>query len=112
MAACKTEGIMPGIHYSIPDAYNEGTVMFNGPVSAEYFELIMNGLLQLRAVWLDVRYNVSQFREIIRAADARLPLRVEFAIGRAEGAVLQVINAHVGGFVVAHRAEVSVDFHV
>ena len=73
---------------------------------------ILNRLLQLRAVRLDVHHDVSQFREIIRAADARLALRVEFAIGRAERPVLQVINAHVGGFVVAHRAEVSGDFHV
>ena len=26
IAACNAEGILPGVHYSIPDAYNEGAV--------------------------------------------------------------------------------------
>ena len=29
IAACKAEGILPGVHYSIPDAYNEGAVRFH-----------------------------------------------------------------------------------
>ena len=58
MAACKTEGIMPGIHYSIPDAYNEGTVMFNGPVSAEYFELIKRQTKELHTKYPEIKVQV------------------------------------------------------
>ena len=40
LAACQAEGIVPGVHYSIPDALNEGSVRFQGAVPPPYFKVI------------------------------------------------------------------------
>jgi RNA polymerase sigma factor (sigma-70 family) len=58
ISACKAEGILPGIHYSIPDAHNEGTVVFNGPVSAEYFEFIKKQTKELHTKYPDIKVQV------------------------------------------------------
>ena len=58
MAACKAQGIKPGIHYSIPDAHNEGRVMFKGPVSAEYFEFIKKQTKELHTKYPEIRIQV------------------------------------------------------
>jgi alpha-L-fucosidase len=58
MAACKAEGIKAGIHYSIPDAHNEGRVMFKGPVSAEYFEFIKKQTKELHTKYPEIKVQV------------------------------------------------------
>jgi hypothetical protein len=58
ISACKAEGIMPGIHYSIPDAHNEGAVRFNGPVGAKYFELIKKQTKELHTKYPDIKVHV------------------------------------------------------
>jgi formylglycine-generating enzyme required for sulfatase activity/serine/threonine protein kinase len=47
ITACHAEKILAGVHYSIPDARNEGRVMFRGPVSPAYFELIKSHVADL-----------------------------------------------------------------
>jgi alpha-L-fucosidase len=58
ISACKAEGILPGIHYSIPDAHNEGTVLFKGPVGAEYFEFIKKQTKELHTKYPDIKVQV------------------------------------------------------
>ncbi len=48
VAGCKAEGIIPGVHYSVPDAHNEGgRVQYRGPVADTYFELIKKQIADL-----------------------------------------------------------------
>lgn len=58
ITACKAGGIIPGIHYSIPDAHNEGVVLFKGPVGAEYFEFIRKQTRELHTRYPDIRVHV------------------------------------------------------
>jgi RNA polymerase sigma factor (sigma-70 family) len=58
ISACKAEGIIPGIHYSIPDAHNEGAVRFNGSVGAKYFELIKKQTKELHTKYPDIKVQV------------------------------------------------------
>ena len=58
ISACKAEGISPGIHYSIPDAHSEGSVMFKGPVAAPYFELIKKQIKELHTKYPDIKIQV------------------------------------------------------
>lgn len=83
VAACKKQGIWPGVHYSIADAHSEGDVREEGPVSAGYFALIKQHLTELhtrypaiRLQFLDGigRLSEDQFEEIgqlIRAKNSR-----------------------------------------
>jgi serine/threonine protein kinase len=73
IAACKDEGIVPGVHYSIPDAHNEGAVRFNGPVGQVYFNLIKKHITDLHSrhpeLGLQVfdggtRFSPDQFKEL------------------------------------------------
>jgi len=73
IAACKAEGLVPGVHYSIPDAYNEGAVRFQGDVPPPYFNVIKQHLTELttkypelRIIRLDGSYRLSpaQFEEL------------------------------------------------
>jgi RNA polymerase sigma factor (sigma-70 family) len=73
ISACKAEGIIPGVHYSIPDAHNEGTVRFEGPVSAKYFALIQEQTKELHTKYPGIKVQVfdmafrlskSQLREL------------------------------------------------
>ena len=47
LAACQAEGLVPGVHYSIPDAWNEGAVRFQGAVPPPYFKVIKQHLTEL-----------------------------------------------------------------
>jgi len=58
IAACNAEGIVPGLHYSIPDAYNEGAVRFKGPVSPVYFEQIKKHLTELHTRYPGIRIEI------------------------------------------------------
>ena len=73
IAACDAEDILPGVHYSIPDRFNEELVRAEGPVSATYFALIKKHLTELHtrypALRLQVldgigRLSADQFEEI------------------------------------------------
>jgi hypothetical protein len=56
LAACNTEGITPGIHYSIPDARNEdGNIRYQGSVSDSYFELIKRQITELHTTYPGIR---------------------------------------------------------
>jgi alpha-L-fucosidase len=75
IAACKAEGIVPGVHYSIPDAYNEGAVRYQGDVPPPYFNVIKQHLTELntrypelRILLLDgsQRFSSDQFDELSR----------------------------------------------
>jgi hypothetical protein len=56
--ACKAEGIAPGVHYSIPDAHNEGAVRYKGEVSASYFEVIKKHFEDLHTRYPELRVQV------------------------------------------------------
>ena len=47
IAACKAEGILPGVYYCVADAHNEGAVRWNGPVPNLYFDLINKQITEL-----------------------------------------------------------------
>jgi alpha-L-fucosidase len=73
IAACKAEGLVPGVHYSIPDAYNEGAVRSQGDVPPPYFNVIKQHLTELntkypelRIIRLDgsCRLSPTQFEEL------------------------------------------------
>ena len=73
IAACKAEGILPGVHYSIPDAHNEGAARFQGAVPPPYFSVIKQHLTELntkypelRAIRLDgsTRLSTAQLDEL------------------------------------------------
>jgi len=53
--ACNAEGILPGVHYSIPDGYNESGVRARGPVSPAYFALIKKHLTELNTRYPGIR---------------------------------------------------------
>jgi len=53
IAACKGENIVPGFHYSIADAYNEGAVRYTGPVPPPYFKVIKPTFRRSRGVVSD-----------------------------------------------------------
>ncbi len=55
IAACKAEGILPGLHYSIPDAHIEGSVRARGAVSAPYFNIIKQQITELFTTYPDIR---------------------------------------------------------
>jgi alpha-L-fucosidase len=73
IAACNAEGIVPGVHYSIPDAHNEGAIRSKGAVPPPYFAIIKQHLTELytkypglRVLLIDCaqRLSPSQFDEL------------------------------------------------
>jgi hypothetical protein len=58
VTACNAEGILPGLHYSIPDARNEGSVRYRGPVYPAYFSLIKKHLTELLTRYPGIRVLV------------------------------------------------------
>jgi alpha-L-fucosidase len=58
IAACNAEGIAPGVHYSIPDAHNEGTARSQGPVAGLYFNLIKKHITELHAKYPGLRVQI------------------------------------------------------
>ena len=73
IAACNAEGILPGVHYSIPDAYNEGAARYRGPVPPPYFSLIKKQVTELHTKYPGIRVQIfddiwrfspEQFKEI------------------------------------------------
>ena len=68
VTACKAEGIVPGVHYSIPDALNEGEVKFKGPVGQSYYSVIKKHLTELLTLHPDLRLILS-----ISPAPIKLP---------------------------------------
>ena len=63
IAACKAEGVAPGVHYSIPDEFNEGAVRYNGAVSPTYFELIKKQVTELHTLYPDLRMHIFDVSE-------------------------------------------------
>jgi RNA polymerase sigma factor (sigma-70 family) len=63
IAACKAEGIAPGVHYSIPDEFNEGSVRYNGAVSRTYFDLIKKHVTELHTLYPDLRMHIFDMSE-------------------------------------------------
>lgn len=66
MAACKLEGLKPGLYYCILDNHNEGGVKWTEPVTREYFELIKKHLTELHTrnagifeQWIDIPSKMS-----------------------------------------------------
>jgi alpha-L-fucosidase len=55
IAACKEESILSGVHYSIPDAYNEGAARFQGAVPPPYFNVIKQHLTELNTKYPELR---------------------------------------------------------
>lgn len=55
IAACKAEGIAPGVHYSIPDANSEGAVQFQGDVPPAYFKIIQQHVTELNTLYPELR---------------------------------------------------------
>ena len=58
IAACKAEGILPGVHYSIPDAYNEGAVRGQGVVPPPYFNVIKQHITELHTKYPELRVQI------------------------------------------------------
>ena len=91
ITACEAEGILPGVHYSIPDALNEGAVRFKGPVPPPYFALIKKHLTELHTQYPGLRIQVldgierlspDQFAEINQLIKRLNPGCVLFNGGR------------------------------
>ncbi|MEJ0090685.1 MAG: alpha-L-fucosidase [Limisphaerales bacterium] len=60
IAACDSEGILPGVHYSIPDVHNEGTVQFQGSVTPLYFSLIKKQITELHTKYPGLRVQIFE----------------------------------------------------
>jgi len=58
IAACNAEGIKPGVHYSIPDAYGEGQVKFKGPLAPAYFETVKKHVTDLHTKYPGIRIQI------------------------------------------------------
>jgi formylglycine-generating enzyme required for sulfatase activity len=58
VAACEAEGVLPGVHYSLPDARNEGAAKFKGTVSDAYFALIKRHMTELHTRYPQLRVQV------------------------------------------------------
>ena len=58
IAACNAEGIAPGVHYSIPDAYNEGVAHGKGPVPPPYFNVIKKQVTELHTKYPGLRVQI------------------------------------------------------
>jgi RNA polymerase sigma factor (sigma-70 family) len=63
ITACKAEGIAPGVHYSIPDEFNEGAVRYNGAVSRTYFDLIKKHVTELHTLYPGLRLQIFDMSE-------------------------------------------------
>jgi hypothetical protein len=82
IAACRAENILAGLHYSIPDAHNEGRAQTSGPVGATYFALIKRQLNDLLAKHREVdvlvldmarRLSPAQWSELATGVNALAP---------------------------------------
>ena len=58
IAACNAEGIAPGVHYSIPDAYNESVLIHKGPVPPPYFNVIKKHITELHTRYPGIRVQI------------------------------------------------------
>ena len=58
ISACNAEGIVPGVHYSIPDAYNEGAVRTRGAVLPPYFNIIKKHITELHTKYRGLRVQI------------------------------------------------------
>ena len=54
IAACQTENILPALHYSIPDGYNEGSINYKGPVSPQYYEVIKQQITEIHTSYPEI----------------------------------------------------------
>jgi len=55
IAACKAEGLMPGLFYSLTDVHNEGSFRTAGPVGPPYFNLVKAEVVELLTRYPDTR---------------------------------------------------------
>ena len=58
IAACDAEGVLPGAHYSIPDAYNEGVARAKGPMRPPYFNVIKKHVTELHTKYPGIRIQI------------------------------------------------------
>jgi alpha-L-fucosidase len=68
IAACKAEGLLPGIHYSIPDDYNEGVVRYKGEVPPPYFGVIKRQMAELHSKYPELRVQILDLSERLSPA--------------------------------------------
>ena len=68
IAACNAEGILPGVHYSIPDQLNEGAVRYKGPVPPPYFSLIKKHITELHTKYPGLRVQIFDGSERLAPA--------------------------------------------
>jgi len=75
ITACQANGIVPGAHYGIVDAHNEGALRYNGAIGAAYFALIKKQLaelqtlypeLRIQTLWGDGRLSPAQVEDLSR----------------------------------------------
>jgi len=55
IAACRAEGLLPGLYYSLVDAHNEGTFRMRGPVGPPFFNLVKKQIAELLTRYPDTR---------------------------------------------------------
>jgi len=70
IAACKAEGILPGVHYSIPDQLNEGAVQYKGAVPPPYFSLIKKHITELHTKYPGLRVQIFDVSQRLTPAQA------------------------------------------
>jgi alpha-L-fucosidase len=68
ITACKAEGIAPGVHYSIPDEFNEGAIRYRGAVSPAYFDIIKKHVAELHTLYPDLRVQIFDMSERLSQA--------------------------------------------
>ncbi|NLH18420.1 MAG: PDZ domain-containing protein [Phycisphaerae bacterium] len=54
LTACRAAGLKAGVHYSIPDAYNEGQALYKGPVGVPYFTVIKKHITELHTKYKEI----------------------------------------------------------
>ena len=58
ITACNAEGIKPGVHYSIPDAYSEGQIKRKGNLAPAYFETVKKHITHLHTKYPGIRIQI------------------------------------------------------
>jgi alpha-L-fucosidase len=71
IAACQKEKLLPGIHYSVGDRYNESGDFFKPPVSRLYFEFVLKQTRELHTAYPQIGFHLFDLAHRFNPAQRR-----------------------------------------